>query len=64
MGFIVKKPRSKTMRVAKRLTGGWMNDLALLAAEAQVDGGVGLHRLLSTARFDERPRLSMVKHAA
>ena len=60
----MKKPRSKTMRVANRLTGGWMNDLALLAAEARVDGGLGLQRLLSTAKFDERPRLSMIKHAA
>ena len=64
MPVIVKKPKSKTMRVAKRLTGGWMSVLASLAAESRVDGGEGLQRLMSTARFDERPRLSMIKHAA
>ena len=61
---IVKKPRSSKMKVAKRLTGGWMTDLASLAAESRMDGGLGLHRLLSGARYDERPRLSMMKHAA
>ncbi|MBX3233782.1 MAG: hypothetical protein KIT84_09055 [Labilithrix sp.] len=60
----MKKPRSKTIRAAKRLSRGWMNDLADLAAESRGDGGMGLQRLLSTAKFDERPRLSMVKHAA
>lgn len=52
------------MRVAKRRTGGWMADLAYLAAEARTDGGRGLHGLLQGAKFDERVRLSMMKHAA
>ena len=60
----MKKPRSAKMRVAKRRSGGWMADLAYLAAEARADGGLGLQRLLVGARYDERVRLSMLKHAA
>jgi hypothetical protein len=41
-----------------------MADLAFLAAESRTDGGLGLHRLLAGARYDERVRLSMMKHAA
>lgn len=41
-----------------------MADLAYLAAESRTDGGLGLHRLLAGARYDERVRLSMLKHAA
>ncbi len=52
------------MRVAKRRTGGWMADLAYLAAESKTDGGLGLQRFLQGARYDERVRLSMLKHAA
>jgi hypothetical protein len=38
-----------------------MSVLALMAAEARSDGGAGLQRLLHSAKFDERPRLSLTK---
>lgn len=41
-----------------------MYELASVAAEAHTDGGAKLHGLLHTAKFDERPRLSLLKHAA
>lgn len=41
-----------------------MYELASVAAEARTDGGAKLHGLLQTAKFDERPRLSLLKHAA
>lgn len=41
-----------------------MADLAAYAAEARTDGGLNLQRLLAGARYDERVRLSMIKHAA
>jgi hypothetical protein len=61
-GAIVKK--SRRTRPKKRLTKPWMSVLALMAAESRTDGGVGLQLLLSHARFDERPRLSISKRAA
>ena len=41
-----------------------MYELASVAAEARTDGGAKLQGLLHTAKFDERPRLSLLKHAA
>jgi len=41
-----------------------MSDLALMAAEARSDGGAGLHRLLSYARFNERTQVSLTKREA
>jgi hypothetical protein len=41
-----------------------MSILALMAAESRTDGGAGLQLLLSHARFDERPRLSINKREA
>ncbi|MDF2692787.1 MAG: hypothetical protein K0S65_1170 [Labilithrix sp.] len=61
MGVGVKKPRR---RREKRLAKPWMSILALMAAESRTDGGVGLQLLLSHARFDERPRLSINKREA
>ena len=41
--------------------GSWMSVLALVAAEARSDGGAGLQLLLSHAKFNERPQMSLLK---
>ncbi len=41
-----------------------MSVLALMAAESRSDGGLGLQLLLSRARFNERPHLSINKREA
>jgi hypothetical protein len=38
-----------------------MSVLALMAAASRSDGGAGLQQLLSDARFDQRPHLSLIK---
>jgi hypothetical protein len=60
--LVVKKPLRR--RRKSSLTGPWMSVLALRAAESRVDGGAGLHELLSHARFDERPQVSLTKRQA
>jgi hypothetical protein len=58
----VKKARRH--RATERLKGPWINVLAVLAAEARLDGGQGLQLLVQHAKFDVRPRLSLAKHTA
>lgn len=41
-----------------------MSVLALMAAESRSDGGAGLQLLLQHAKFDVRPRMSLVKRLA
>lgn len=38
-----------------------MNLLAHMAAESRSDGGAGLQRLLSYARFNERTQMSLLR---
>lgn len=42
----------------------WMGVLAMRAAAARSDGGRSLQHLLEIAKFNERPHLSLLKHAA
>jgi hypothetical protein len=57
----VKKSRHRRKR---KLKGPWMSVLALMAAESRSDGGAGLQLLLQHAKFDVRPRMSLVKRLA
>jgi hypothetical protein len=41
-----------------------MCELASVAAESRSDGGQRLQQLLHLAKFDVRPHLSLLKHAA
>ena len=67
-GNVQKHPLVKTRRSPRRTPQAcsrpWMYELASVAAEARTDGGAKLHGLLHTAKFDQRPRLSLLKHAA
>ncbi|MBN9166325.1 MAG: hypothetical protein J0I07_35655 [Myxococcales bacterium] len=56
--------KSRRRLVSQRLQGPWMSVLALMAAESRSDGGLGLQLLLSRARFNERPHLSINKREA
>ena len=60
----MKTRRSSSRRSNEVCSRPWMYELASLAAEARTDGGAKLQGLLHTAKFDERPRLSLLKHAA
>ncbi len=63
---MVKKsrPRTTSRRKPKTIKGPWMSALALMAAEARDDGGAGLQLLLTHAKFNERPHLTLTKRAA
>jgi hypothetical protein len=60
----VKKPRRRRKKANQGAENAWMSILALMAAEARVDGGAGLHSLLQSKKFDERPHLSLTKRKA
>ena len=56
---------AKTGQSGSRARAGsgesWMSVLALVAAESRSDGGAGLQLLLSHAKFNERPHMSLLK---
>ena len=62
----MKKPRRRQPAKKKnqKVAGPWMHVLAIVAAEARIDGGAQLQSLLHEAKFDERCQVSLTKRVA